>query len=130
MLSNLSYGTHVEGALPIGRVSAWADLQAVLPTLPDGFQTPLGEGGALLSGGEGQRVRLGRAMLRPGVRLVILDEAFRGLDREHRRTLLSRARQWWPGVTMLCITHDMDCTRDFDQVVVLDNGRIVEQGAP
>ena len=47
--------------------------------LPEGFETVLGEGGALVSGGEGQRVRLGRAMLRDSVRLAILDEPFRGL---------------------------------------------------
>src|SRR5207249_8550472 len=73
--------------------------------------------GGLLSGGEGQRVRLGRAILRPGVRLVILDEPFRGLDREQRRELLTRARRLWKGVTLLCITHDVGETRSEERRV-------------
>ena len=87
-------------------------------------------GGALISGGEGQRVRLGRAMLRPGVRLVILDEPCRGLDREQRRELLARTRQLWRQATLLCITHDVGETRAFDRVLVMDGGRIIEDGTP
>src|SRR5439155_19621964 len=107
-----------------------ADLHGVLERLPDGLQTPLGEGGALVSGGEGQRVRFGRALLRPGVRLAILDEPFRGLDREKRRTLLARARDAWRGATLLCITHDVGETLGFERVVVVEGGRVVEDAAP
>jgi ABC-type transport system involved in cytochrome bd biosynthesis fused ATPase/permease subunit len=105
-------------------------LRGVLEQLPDGLQTPLGEGGALVSGGEGQRVRLGRAMLRPGVRLAILDEPFRGLDRERRRELLTRARKLWRSATLVCITHDVSETKAFPRVVVIEQGRVVEDGAP
>jgi ATP-binding cassette subfamily B protein len=106
----------------------------VLQRLPQreggGLQTPLGEGGALLSGGEGQRVRLGRAMLQDGVRLALLDEPFRGLDREQRRSLLAASRRWWADSTLLCVTHDVGDTLDFTRVLVVDDGRIVEDGAP
>ena len=115
---------------PSGQVIAQAHLRSILERLPDGLQTRLGEGGALISGGEGQRVRLGRAMLRPGVRLVILDEPCRGLDREQRRELLARARQLWRQATLLCITHDVGETQAFDRVLVMDGGRIIEDGAP
>ncbi len=74
-----------------------ADLVALLRKLPQGLQTPLGEGGGLVSGGEGQRVRLARALVRPGVRLALFDEPFRGLDRGQRRELLARARRAFPG---------------------------------
>jgi ATP-binding cassette subfamily B protein len=107
-----------------------AELRSVLERLPDGLQTPLGEAGGLLSGGEGQRVRFGRALLRSGVRLVILDEPFRGLDRERRQELLARARRLWREATLLCITHDVDATRTFDRVLVVEAGRIVEHGIP
>jgi len=83
-----------------------------------------------VSGGEGQRVRLARALMRPNVRLVILDEPFRGLDHESRLTLLSRAREWWRDATLICITHDVGDTNAFDRIVVLDHGRIAEQGDP
>ncbi|MCI0407631.1 MAG: ATP-binding cassette domain-containing protein, partial [Acidobacteria bacterium] len=129
-LDNLLYGASTGPRLPIGWVVDQADLREVLEKLPDGLQTPLGEGGALVSGGEGQRVRLGRAMLRPGVRLVILDEPFRGLDRQRRRELLARARQLWRGATLLCITHDLSETLTFDRVLVLEEGQIVENGIP
>ena len=114
----------------MGQVLEAADLQGVLEKLPDGLQTPLGEGGALVSGGEGQRVRFGRALLRPDVRLAILDEPFRGLDRERRRELLARARRRWRQATLLCITHDVGETRAFERVVVVEGGRIIEDGAP
>jgi len=94
------------------------------------LQTDLGEGGALVSGGEGQRVRLGRAMSRRNARLVILDEPFRGLDREKRRVLMEQARELWRGATLLCITHDVGETMNFDRALVIEGGRIVEDGAP
>jgi ATP-binding cassette subfamily B protein len=107
-----------------------AELQRVLERLPEGFETRLGEGGGLVSGGEGQRVRLGRALLRGGTRLAILDEPFRGLDREQRRELLQRVRRFWRDATLLCITHDVSETRAFDRVLVIEGGKIVEDDHP
>ncbi len=129
LFENLRYGAPPE-APPLQEAIAGAMLRGVLESLPQGLQTKLGEGGGLLSGGEGQRVRLGRAIARRDARLVILDEPFRGLDREKRRELLARARQLWRGATMLCITHDLAETKSFDRVVVVEGGRIVEQGPP
>ncbi|HEX5731650.1 MAG TPA: ATP-binding cassette domain-containing protein [Blastocatellia bacterium] len=130
LIENLRYGARADSRLPLGAMIDCADLRRLLEKLPDGLQTTIGEGGALLSGGEGQRVRLGRAMLRPGVRLVILDEPFRGLDRERRRELLARARKLWSDATLLCITHDVGETTGFERVLVVDEGRIVEDGPP
>ncbi len=130
LLENLRYGAPAESSTLINSVIEAADLRRVLEKLPDGFQTPLGEGGSLLSGGEGQRVRLGRAMLGRQARLVILDEAFRGLDRERRRELLARAQKLWSDTTLLCITHDVSETQAFDRVLVIEGGRIVEDGDP
>jgi len=107
-----------------------SDLYDVMARLPEGLQTMLGEGGGLVSGGEGQRVRLGRAMDRAGIRLAVLDEPYRGLDREKRRTLLARAREYWREATLICITHDVGETKAFDRVIVIENGRIVEDAAP
>jgi ATP-binding cassette subfamily B protein len=129
-LENICYGTDVDRELAVGGVIESANLRKILEQLPDGLQTRLGEGGGLVSGGEGQRVRLGRAMLRLGVRLVILDEPFRGLDRDQRRDLLARARHMWRDATLLCITHNLDETREFKRVVVVEGGKIVEDGPP
>jgi ABC-type bacteriocin/lantibiotic exporter with double-glycine peptidase domain len=130
LLDNLLYAQDEPASQEIGQVIEQADLVRVLQNLPEALQTRLGEGGGLVSGGEGQRVRLGRALLQPGVRLVILDEPFRGLTHTQRRTLLNRVRQLWQGVTLLCITHDVTETLDFERALVLSDGRIVEDGNP
>jgi ABC-type transport system involved in cytochrome bd biosynthesis fused ATPase/permease subunit len=130
LAENLLYGTPGSGPSGLGHTLEEADLYEVLRRLPEGLQTSLGEGGGCLSGGEGQRVRFGRALSRPRARLVLLDEPFRGLDRERRRALLHRARRLWPGATLLCITHDVGETCDFDRVLVLEAGRVAEDGPP
>lgn len=127
---NLTYGSAPEDHARIGEVVEQSELLDVLGKLPDGLQTNLGEGGAALSGGQGQRVRLGRAMLRSGVRLAILDEAFRGLDHDKRMTLTRRVRAIWRQATMLCITHDVKSTGVFDRVLVIEGGQVVEDGSP
>jgi len=130
LLDNLLYGnrrpTSATGDLAIEQ----ADLFDLLERLDSGLQTVLGESGGLVSGGEGQRIRLGRAMNRSGVRMVILDEPFRGLDRERRRVLLERVRQYWRDATLICVTHDVGETQAFGKVLVIDQGRIVEEGVP
>jgi ATP-binding cassette subfamily B protein len=129
LLANLQYGNQ-NGDNAIGNTLEEADLFDILERLPEGMQTALGESGGLVSGGEGQRVRLGRALNKKNVRLAILDEPFRGLDRARRRALLLQARGHWRDATMLCITHDVGETQAFERVLVIENGRIVEDAAP
>lgn len=129
-LDNLRYGSASDVGTAIGKAVETADLQGILEKLPEGLQTSLGESGGFLSGGEGQRVRFGRGLMRPFARLVILDEPFRGLDREQRHELLLRAKAWWRESTMICITHDVGETATFEKVAVMEHGRIVEFGNP
>ena len=129
LLDNLRYGAS-RPPESYGPILHAADLHAVLEALPEGMQSPLGEGGALVSGGEGQRVRFARGLLRTSARLAILDEPFRGLDREKRRALLRRARSWFRDATLLFVSHDLEETLQFERVLVVDGGRIVEDGAP
>jgi ATP-binding cassette subfamily B protein len=130
LVENLEFGCGRDAGLPVGRRIAAADLRKLIEQLPDGLQTPLGEGGALVSGGEGQRVRFGRGLGRPRARLVVLDEPFRGLERDRRATLLQRAREHWRGATVLCVTHDITETAGFDRILVVADGRVVEDGMP
>jgi ATP-binding cassette subfamily B protein len=130
LLDNLLYASDDEALARVGEVIASAQLRGVAARLPQGLQTLLGEGGALLSGGEGQRVRLARALLQPTPRLVLLDEPFRGLDRTQRHQLLQEAREWWRESTLLCVTHDVGETLTFSRVLVVEGGRIVEDGVP
>ena len=83
-----------------------------------------------LSGGMQQRVGLARALMQSDTRLILLDEPFRGLDRGQRSRLLTEARQWWRGRTMLCVTHDVSETQEFDRVLVIEDGVVIEDGAP
>ena len=129
-LDNLGYACEDQGLPRISKVVEAASLRGVLQKLPQGLQTCLGEGGGLLSGGEGQRVRLARALLQTRVRLALLDEPFRGMDRGQRKALLAEARAWWKDVTLLCVTHDVSETLPFERVLVVENGRIVEDGVP
>ena len=128
LVENLSYGS--DDGRPIALAIEAAQLRDLLENLPDGLQTSLGEGGALVSGGEGQRVRFGRAILRSRARLILLDEPFRGLDREQRRRLLAQARRLWSDKTLLCVTHDVSETQSFDRVLVVEGGKVVEDNAP
>jgi ABC-type bacteriocin/lantibiotic exporter with double-glycine peptidase domain len=129
LADNLAFGL---AAAPEGLAAAIeeAELGEVVRRLPAGLATPLGEAGGLVSGGEGQRVRFGRGLLRARPRLVILDEAFRGLSRDQRDSLLSRARERWSSATLLCVTHDIAETAAFPRVLVIAEGRVAEDGAP
>jgi ABC-type bacteriocin/lantibiotic exporter with double-glycine peptidase domain len=130
LVENLRYGLPDGASMAIESAIDAADLSRVIERLPNGQETPLGEGGGLVSGGEGQRVRLGRALLRPGIRLAILDEPFRGLDFEQRHKLLARSREIWRDATLLAISHDIAEAMTFDRVLVLEGGQIVEDGDP
>jgi ABC-type bacteriocin/lantibiotic exporter with double-glycine peptidase domain len=130
LLDNLTYAADGDSTDRVGDVIDAAKLRGVAQKLPQGLQTLLGEGGGLLSGGEGQRVRLGRALLSPHTRLALLDEPFRGMDRSQRHVLLKEARQWWKDVTLLCVTHDVGETLSFGRVLVIEDGQIVEDGVP
>lgn len=130
LLDNLRYGVGSNGGLALGKAVETAELRPIIEKLPDGLQSFLGEGGALVSGGQGQRIRLGRALLRHEVRLAILDEPFRGLDRPVRGRLLEQVRAWWQDATLLCVSHDLHETKTFDRVIVIEAGRVVEDGAP
>jgi ATP-binding cassette subfamily B protein len=129
LAANLTFGLATTPA-GLAAALAGADLEDVVARLPQGVETPLGEAGGLLSGGEGQRVRLGRGLLRVDPALVLLDEPFRGLDRARRRELLARTRRRWPGATLLCVTHDIAEVETFARVLVVAEGRIAEDGAP
>jgi ABC-type bacteriocin/lantibiotic exporter with double-glycine peptidase domain len=130
LLDNLRYSSNAGAYDALGALLDNADLATVLTRLPNGLQSMVADGGASLSGGEGQRVRLARAMWQDNVRLALLDEPFRGLDREQRQRHLTEVRRCWRDATLLCVTHDVRETRAFHRVLVVDDGRIVEDGRP
>ena len=130
LLANLRYGASHQGKERLSAILRGAELLDLLEKLPQGLASTLGEGGGLVSGGEGQRVRFGRATGRPHAELLLFDEPFRGLDRETRRRLLESTLSLWPQATLLFVTHDMAEACRFPRALVLDNGRLVEDGPP
>src|SRR5262249_40686819 len=130
LFDNLHYSQTGDRVNVLSEAIDIADLSRVMGRLPGGLSTPLGEGGRLVSGGEGQRVRLARTLLQAAPRLVLLDEPFRGLDRTQRQELLERARKNWEKTTLIYVSHDIATTLTFPYVMVIEDGHLVEAGVP
>ncbi len=98
-----------------------------ISALPDGYQTLIGEGGASLSGGEKQRISIARAMLKDAP-IVIFDEATANVDPENEDRLQSAIEELTRNKTIIMIAHRLKTVRNADQILVVDDGRIVQQG--
>ena len=98
--------------------------------MADGLATRIGENGSRLSGGEAQRLRIARALVRNNARLVLLDEPFSGMDADQRERMRRHALDRWPAATLLWVSHHVRETLTFPRVLVFEHGRIVEDGAP
>ena len=98
-----------------------------ISALPDGYQTKIGEGGATLSGGEKQRISIARAILKDAP-IVILDEATASVDPENERELQQAISELTKNKTLLMIAHRLNTVRGADQILVLENGQIVQRG--
>lgn len=98
-----------------------------IEALPDGYNTIIGEGGASLSGGEKQRISIARAMLKDAP-IIILDEATANVDPENEDRLQKAVEALTRDKTIIMIAHRLKTVRNADQILVLDQGRIVQQG--
>ncbi|GAA3093354.1 ABC transporter ATP-binding protein [Streptomyces rectiviolaceus] len=105
-----------------------ARLDEVIERLPGGWQTHVGEGGALLSGGERQRVSIARALLK-NAPIVLLDEVTSALDPVNEAAVHEGIERLMAGRTVVMVAHRMRTVRRADRVVFLDGGRIVEEGS-
>ncbi len=97
--------------------------------MPEGYDTLIGENGARLSGGERQRISIARALLKDAP-IVLLDEATASLDVENETRVQDALSRLLAGKTVVVIAHRMRTVEAADKVVVLEGGRVVEQGAP
>ncbi|MBH5321216.1 ABC transporter transmembrane domain-containing protein [Aurantiacibacter sediminis] len=124
---NLRYGAWDADEEAIWDAARAANAEEFLRALPDGLDTFLGEGGARLSGGQRQRVAIARALLRDAP-ILLLDEATSALDAESERLVQDALDHLMENRTTLVIAHRLATVRAADRIVVMEDGRMVEQG--
>ena len=125
--ANIAFGRPDATQEEIVAAAKAAQAHDFILSLPQGYQTSLGEGGSLLSGGQRQRISIARALLlNPD--LLILDEATSALDTENERLLQATLNEVLRGRTAIVIAHRLSTIVGADNIVVLDHGTIVEQG--
>jgi len=104
-----------------------AGVHEIILRLPHGYKTPVGEGGAMLSGGQRQRIALARVILK-NAPILVLDEATSALDSEVEAAIQEQLAELMEGRTVIAIAHRLSTICRMDRLVVLDRGRIVEEG--
>ena len=125
---NIAYGS-LQGASreAIEHAARAANAMEFIERMPQGLDSQVGEGGALLSGGQRQRIAIARALLK-NAPILILDEATSALDSESERLIQNALGRLMRDRTVVVIAHRLSTIEHADQIVVLDNGRVVEQG--
>ena len=124
---NIAYGNPDATRDEILRAAELAQAHEFIEALADGYDTMVGQGGLALSGGQRQRIGIARAIVR-NARVLIMDEPSSGLDSESERLVFEGLRNLQKGRTTFVIAHRLSTIRHADQILVLDQGRIVERG--
>ncbi len=128
ILANVTYGCPDAGMPEVEEALKKARIYDFIMSLPDGYNTEVGERGVKLSGGEKQRVAIARAFLKDP-KLLIMDEATSHLDLETERDLRTASMELIKGRTTIMIAHRLSTTRDADRIIVLADGKKVEEGS-
>ena len=125
---NLRYGNWEASDEEIRAAAQAANAAEFIDKLPQGYDTYLGESGTQLSGGQRQRIAIARALLRDAP-ILLLDEATSALDAESERLVQEALEHLMEDRTTLVIAHRLSTVRAADRIVVMEDGRIVEQGS-
>ncbi len=128
VFENVRYGCPEASDAEVSNAIYLAHLDDFISQLPEGHQTRVGERGLKLSGGEKQRVAIARTILKRSP-VLVFDEATSSLDSKSEQAILTALREVAEGHTSLVIAHRLSTIIDADKIVVLDHGRIVEQGS-
>ena len=124
---NITFGVDSATDGEIDDVLKKSGLSADLNRFPDGLETVVGERGVSLSGGQIQRIALARALLvRPSI--LVLDDAFSSLDAETEENILSNIKELTRGATTIIVSHRLSAVRKADRIIVVDQGRVLEDG--
>ena len=125
--ANVAYGASAAEQAQVATVAEQAQLKKDVEEFEQGFDTVVGERGVTLSGGQKQRATLARALIRQP-RILILDDALAAVDTQTEEAILRHLRQVMKDRTTILIAHRISTLREADHIIVLDEGRIVEQG--
>ena len=125
--NNIKFGKPIATHEEVVEAAHRACCHEFIEKLPNGYQTIIGEGGSTLSGGEKQRISIARAILKDAP-IIILDEATSSVDPENQHALLTAINELTCGKTLVIIAHRLSTIKDADQIIVLDNGHVVQQG--
>lgn len=125
--NNIKFGRDDATEAEIKEVARLADLDKDIAALPKGYDTVIGERGVMLSGGQKQRMVLARALLKNSP-VLILDESLSAVDTRTEKAILGNLKSYLADKTTIVITHRIFTSWHFDQILVLDNGHIAEQG--
>ncbi len=128
VLENLRYGKPEASEAEVFRAAEMARCTEFIRRLPEGFDTIVGERGLKLSGGERQRLAIARAFLLDAP-IILLDEATSALDTNSEQLIQEALMRLVEGRTVIAIAHRLSTLNSFDRIVVLEAGRIVEDGA-
>ena len=129
VMENIRLGRRGASDEEVRAAARAANCEEFVRRLPRGYDTPIGENGARLSGGERQRISIARALLKDAP-IVLLDEATASLDVENETKVQEALSRLLAGKTVLVIAHRMRTVEAADKIVVLDDGRVAEQGSP
>ncbi|MCI6680872.1 ABC transporter ATP-binding protein [Parafannyhessea umbonata] len=124
---NIAYGRPDATAREIREAARKANIEEFVDSLPDGFETTVGERGARLSGGQKQRIAIARVFLKDP-QVLILDEATSALDNESERAVQHSLAQLSRGRTTIVIAHRLSTIKGADEIVTIDHGRVAEKG--
>jgi ATP-binding cassette subfamily B protein len=127
LAENIAFGVDSASDEDIRRAAAIAGLAADIESFPEGYKTMVGERGITLSGGQKQRTAIARALIRDP-RILILDDALSSVDTLTEERILTELAGIMRGRTVILISHRVSTVRQADSIVVLEKGRIVEQG--
>jgi ATP-binding cassette subfamily B protein len=127
VLDNIRYGRPEASLEEVRRAAELASAQEFIERLPQGYMTEIGERGATLSGGQRQRIAIARAILKDAP-ILLLDEATSALDAESERAVQAALDRLMQGRTTIVIAHRLATIRAAERILVLDRGRIVEEG--
>jgi ABC-type multidrug transport system fused ATPase/permease subunit len=125
---NIAYGRPEATEAQVIAAASAADAHEFIISLPDGYDTSVGQRGRRLSGGQRQRIAIARAMVRDAA-VLLLDEPTTSLDVESAWRVLAPLRRLLSGRTAIVVSHNLLTVREATTIVVLDQGRVVEQGS-